>query len=216
MSNGRVIAGFCVGYGKQMFDAYGANMRERGRRCDEQLEIITRLWTEPSVTYAGKHYQIAELTCEPKPVQKPHPPIWWAGGEKSIPRAARHAQCLDLFLPTLEEIRTLGPKLRQACDRAGTSTELGTWVYAHVTEGETWSADDIDRHFAGYYFSNKPALPREVAVAGNPGQCVTKLREYQALGVTRFVLDFQNHGVDSVSSSLAQMERFARDVTPLL
>jgi len=69
------------------------------------VEIITRLWTEDRVTFAGEFYRLESATCEPKPVQRPHPPIWWAGKVRSIPRAARYAEYFVTFRPRFEEIR---------------------------------------------------------------------------------------------------------------
>ena len=217
MAPGRVIAGFCLGYGEKMFSAYGATLKQRASRSNEQLEIITRLWSDPRVDHHGKHYHLEDMTCEPKPATAP--PIWWAGGEKSIGRAARYATCLDLFLPPLEEVNTIALKLREENQRLGTETELGSWVYTHVEATKSMTGEDIDTRFAGYYFSDERIAaprPRDVAVAGDPRQCADKIAEYEGLGLTRFVLDFQNHGVDPVDTGIAQMELFAERVAPLL
>lgn len=217
MSGGRFVAGLCPGYGKEQFDAYGASLKNRGRVCDEQLEVITRLWTEESVTHEGKHYSFERLTCEPKPLQKPHPPIWWAGGEKSIRRAARYAECFDPFTPTFRELREIyAPGLAVECAKLGTNTQLGAWIYCHVSPGGEMTGEEINSHFAGTYFTDQPDLPQEIAIAGSPGQCAAKIREYQDAGLSRFILDFQQHGVDSPASSMDQMTLFKETVLPLL
>lgn len=214
MAPGRVIAGLCLGYGEKMFSAYGATLKQRGSRSNEQLEIITRLWSEDRVSHKGKHYELNDMTCEPKPA-KPLP-IWWAGGEKSIGRAARYAECLDLFLPTLEEIEVISPKLNQECARLGTTTTLGNWIYTHVEPGHSMTPEQIDQRFAGYYFDGSAAAACDVAVAGDVPQCVDKIRQYEGLGIERFVLDFQNHGADDTATGIKQMELFAEHVAPLL
>ena len=214
MAPGRVIAGLCLGYGEEMFSAYGATLRQRGRRSDEQLEIITRLWREDQVTHRGKHYEFEEMSCEPKPA-KPLP-IWWAGGEKSILRAARYAECLDLFLPSMDEIRSIAPKLRDECARLGTHTVLGNWIYTHLETAGPMTPDQVNRRFAGYYFDGQAFAASEVAVAGDASQCADKIAEYEALGIERFVLDFQNHGIDDTATGIRQMELFAEQVLPRL
>jgi len=78
------------------------------------------------------------------------------------------------------------------------------------------SFDVINAHFAGTYFSDRPELPQEVAMAGSPAQCAAKIREYQDAGLTRFILDFQMHGVASPAESMAQMTLFREHVVPLL
>jgi alkanesulfonate monooxygenase SsuD/methylene tetrahydromethanopterin reductase-like flavin-dependent oxidoreductase (luciferase family) len=217
MSGGRVIAGLCAGYGKEAFHAHGVSLRNRGRRSEEELEIITRLWTEDAITFDGEFYHLEDVTFEPKPIQKPHPPIWWAGEAKSVARAARYADYLDLFMPALDELRDqYGPGLRKETEKYGTKTEIAVWVYSFVTPGQTLSAEEINEKFAGYYFTDRPNLPQEVTVAGSPEQCAAKIREYQAAGVSRLVIDFQNHGVEPVTTMIEQMTLFADKVAPLL
>ena len=217
MSGGRLVAGLCPGYGKEQFDAHGVSFKNRGRQAEESVELITRLWTEDRVTFAGEFYRLEDATSEPKPHQKPHPPIWWAGGVKSIPRAARYAECFVTFRPSFEALRTqFVPLLAEENERQGTSTELAIWVYCWVTPGRTLTGDEIDARFAGYYFTEDPTMPRDVAVAGSPEQCAAKIREYLDAGVSRLVADFANHGIDTVASSLEQMEIFRDEVAPLL
>ena len=217
MSGGRLVAGMCPGYGRDQFDAHEVSFKNRGRQAEESVEIITRLWTEDRVTFAGEFHRLEDATSEPKPHQKPHPPIWWAGGVKSIPRAARYAECFVTFRPSFEALRTqFVPLLAEENKRQGTSTELAIWAYCWITPGRTLSGDEIDARFAGYYFAHEPTMPREVAVAGSPEQCAGKIREYLDAGVSRLVLDFANHGIDTVASALEQMEMFAEEVAPLL
>ena len=75
LSGGRAVLGVGVGNESPDFAAYGGNVRERASRSDEALEIIKRLWTENSVTFHGKHFDLDDYQLLPKPVQKPHPPI---------------------------------------------------------------------------------------------------------------------------------------------
>ena len=217
MSAGRLVAGMCPGYGPEQFHAHGVAFERRGRRAEEAVEIVTRLWTEERVTFAGEFYRLENVTCEPKPFQKPHPPIWWAGGARSIPRAARYARYFVTFRPTFEQIRReFGPLLAAENERRGTDAKLACWVYCCVTPGRTLSGDEIDERFAGYYFAEEPDLPRQVAVAGSPEQCAARTREYREAGVSRLILDFANHGVDTVDSALEQMTIFREEVVPLL
>ena len=217
MSGGRIIAGFCLGIGKAQFEAYGVSLKNRGRRGDEQLEIITRLWTEDAVTHVGEHYTLTEMTCEPKPLQKPCPPIWWAGRERSIARAARYAECFDPFVPTFDELRNVyAPGLAKECEKWGTKTRLGAWIYCTITPGREMSGEEINAHFAGTYFLDRPELPQEVAMAGSPAQCAAKIREYEDAGLSQFILDFQQHGMKSPAESMAQMTLFREQVVPLL
>src|SRR6058998_3228130 len=80
LSGGRSILGVGVGWNKQEFEALRIPIKERGRRMNEMLEAITALWAGDDVSYAGSYYQFEHLALEPKPLQRPHPPIWIGGG----------------------------------------------------------------------------------------------------------------------------------------
>ena len=68
MSEGRVIIGAALGWWQEDFDAVGVNIRKRGKLFDEQLEILSRLWTQDRVTFEGEHYQLNDIPMQPRPV----------------------------------------------------------------------------------------------------------------------------------------------------
>jgi probable F420-dependent oxidoreductase len=80
VSDGRVELGIGAGYMSQEWLAAGLDFRQRGRLLDESLDLCRRLWTDAVVEHDGAHYRIPPVAFEPKPVQKPHPPIH-VGGE---------------------------------------------------------------------------------------------------------------------------------------
>jgi alkanesulfonate monooxygenase SsuD/methylene tetrahydromethanopterin reductase-like flavin-dependent oxidoreductase (luciferase family) len=82
LSGGRTICGVGVGWADDEFRLLGVPRSERGRRTDEGLELVMRLWSEDRVTYEGRIFQVRDATIEPKPVQRPHPPIWLGGGSQ--------------------------------------------------------------------------------------------------------------------------------------
>src|SRR3990172_792511 len=67
-------------------DFWGIPLNQGASRTDESLAVIKRLWTEPAVTHEGKYYKFTDFPLEPKPVQKPHPPIWIGGASGAAPR----------------------------------------------------------------------------------------------------------------------------------
>ena len=79
-SEGRVIFGVGVGWDEREYRACQVPKETRGRRMDEMLAIIKGLWTEDTFSYQGRIFNIPEVRLLPKPVQRPHPPIWIAGG----------------------------------------------------------------------------------------------------------------------------------------
>jgi len=102
LSGGRTIFGVGVGWNRKEFEALRIPFRERGRRTTEMLEAITTLWTGDDVSFEGEHYRFEGLTLEPKPLQRPHPPIWIGGGTQ--PSEKLYAQGVDTIQPVLRRI----------------------------------------------------------------------------------------------------------------
>jgi probable F420-dependent oxidoreductase len=75
LTDGRIDFGIGVGWNKEEVEACGYRWEDRGARCDEFLEVMRRLWTEPSVDFAGKWVKFETCRIDPKPIQKPHVPI---------------------------------------------------------------------------------------------------------------------------------------------
>ena len=69
------------------FEAAGLNVKQRGRRTNECLEVLTQLWTQDSVNFKGRHFQLDDAAINPHPVQQPHPPIWVSGRRDALQRS---------------------------------------------------------------------------------------------------------------------------------
>jgi len=91
LSGGRVTVGVGVGWLEPEFEVVGQSFHDRGRRTDEIIPLLRRLWTEETVSHAGDHYSFGPVRFEPKPVQKPCPPVEVGG---ATPAALRRAGCL--------------------------------------------------------------------------------------------------------------------------
>ena len=102
LSGGRSILGVGVGWHEEEFALMGVPHKERGRRMDEMLEAVTALWAGDNVTYRGRFYHFENLTIDPKPAQKPHPPIWIGGGTQ--PSEKIYAQTVTNIDPVLRRI----------------------------------------------------------------------------------------------------------------
>ena len=102
LSGGRSILGIGVGWHEEEFALMGVDHRERGARMNEMIEAVTALWAGDDVSYEGRYYRFRELTIEPKPVQKPHPPIWIGGGTQ--PSEKVYGQTVTNIDPVLRRI----------------------------------------------------------------------------------------------------------------
>ncbi|MFC8042645.1 TIGR03619 family F420-dependent LLM class oxidoreductase [Nocardia sp. NPDC057353] len=89
ISNGRVVFGVGVGWNREEMADHGTDPRTRGALLDEQLQVITRTWTAETVEFHGTHLDFAPFQAWPKPVQRPHPPIFVGGAEAAARRARR-------------------------------------------------------------------------------------------------------------------------------
>jgi F420-dependent oxidoreductase-like protein len=150
VSNGRLELGIGAGWNEEECDAYGIELpplKERFDRFDEALEVITRLLADETTTFDGRHYRLRDARCEPKPVQRPHPPICIGGsGERRTLRAvARHAQHWNMAAGNVEEFHKKLDVLRRHCDDIGRdSGEIMTSTHLRLPpDGDT---DSLVRH----------------------------------------------------------------------
>lgn len=105
LSSGRIIATFGVGWLEKEFELLGVPFHQRGRMADEYLAAIIELWTQESPCFEGEYVSFRDVAFEPKPVQKPHPPIWLGGdSDGALRRAARFGSGWWPFLTPPEQI----------------------------------------------------------------------------------------------------------------
>jgi len=139
MSNGRYILGVGLGFWPSEYDNFQLPWKERGKRLDEALDIMKKLWTEPAIyDYRGKFFTLKNV-CSPPCVQKPHPPIWVGGGsEASMRRAAQYGNdwAPSWWMPGLAGAESVGAKvgfnwkdsletLKEYCKKFGRELVLG-------------------------------------------------------------------------------------------
>jgi probable F420-dependent oxidoreductase len=128
MSGGRFVLGIAIGYKPDEFALYGASLEKRGARFEEQLAIMKGLWTEETVSFMGAYYHV-EGRLEPKPLTRPHPPVWIGGwGDLTLRRAATLA---DNWVPgpTADLARLLAGKQQFLANRraAGRTEPVTEW-----------------------------------------------------------------------------------------
>jgi F420-dependent oxidoreductase-like protein len=195
ISNGRLELGIGAGVQKNEHNAYGfpfPSSKARIERMGEAVEIIKKLWTEEKASYNGKHYSIIDAFCEPKPVQKPHPPITvGGGGEKQTLRVtAQHADRYDWgFIPSIEQYGRKLKLLEKHCEAVGRSLdeiEKSCWP-----AGQIFIGADIDE-LVSQWVPKGVSLEdfMQTSFVGTPEDCIKLLQPYARLGVTQFMLFF--------------------------
>ena len=198
VSTGRLEFGVGAGMQQEEHEAYGFPFFKpsaRVERLRESLEIIKALWTQERTSYKGKYFQIRDAVCDPKPLQKPHPPITIGGsGEKHMLRVtAMHANCFDFgYLSTFEEYKHKVQVLRAQCEAIGRDFNVikkSCWPAGQILIAETPEA--VEEKIQKF----KPEKMSQVdfqksSFIGTPVQFKVKLQPFLDLGVTRVMLFF--------------------------
>lgn len=138
LSGGRFRLGVGIGWNKPEYIALGQNFHNRGRRVEEQVDLMRTLWTEPLVNYSGEWETVEDAGLNPLPIQRPIP-IWFGGhADPVIRRAARIGDGWIPNYPTAEDAMPHFEKLWGHLEEAGRSrSEFGLEVRLHYREGDT-------------------------------------------------------------------------------
>jgi alkanesulfonate monooxygenase SsuD/methylene tetrahydromethanopterin reductase-like flavin-dependent oxidoreductase (luciferase family) len=214
-SGGRTIAGAAIGWWPDDFRIGGGALGERGRRMDEALEAVTRLWSGEAIEQPGRYWDLSGLALDPRPVQQPLP-LWIGGGERSIERTARWASALMPLDMTPAGVRELRGRLDEAGERHGRRVELAMMNYLAVSDDERWLERARPRLLECMAFDNPAADPDESALLGTPERCAEQIRRFLDAGLDYVVLDCQLHGLEDAEYAKEQLSRFAEEVAPLL
>lgn len=197
LTGGRFIFGIGVGWFEEEFEVLGQNFNNRGRRTDEALQLMHQLWGDDPVTFKGRYYSCENAHFSPKPVQRPRPPIWVAGGsEAALRRTARFADAFHPVRPSYEYM----VQCRQDLDRM------------LVEEGREAGSVELAVKLP-MIFRDEPAGDGEPPTVGKPQAIIDGLKRYQELGSSHFVLDAVP---ETRQVALDTMERFAQEVRPKL
>ncbi len=204
LSDGRLEFGIGAGVDKYEHEAYGFTYPKYSVRVEqlgEAVEVIKRLWTQSEASFKGKHFCLNKAFCEPKPQQKPHPPIVIGGSGDRLPNrkdyllkvTAKHADRYDWgFIPTMDMFKCKLLTLEQICQKVGrdfAEVEKSCWPGGQVLIANSKSEvlEKINQHKA------TPTSVEEykrAVLAGTPEECIERLHLYLDLGVTYFMLFF--------------------------
>jgi probable F420-dependent oxidoreductase len=217
LSHGRLDVGVGTGGGFRQFPAFGVDKATYISSFTEGLSLMKAAWSdEPRVTFEGRFRQVDDLPIQPKPTQRPHPPIWFGGqAPKALARAVRHG---DAFLGAgssstakfVEAVKTVRHELaEQGKDPA--TFRIGKRVYLMVDDDP---AKARERVLAGLHriYGAMPGVDA-VPVSGTPGDVAAGLREVIDAGAEMILL---NPVGRDLAEDREQMERLAAEVIPQL
>lgn len=192
MSGGRVELGLGTGWFEAEHAAYGIPfppLRERFDRLEEQLAIITGLWSTPTGStfdFDGEHYTVAGSPALPKPAQTPVPVIIGGSGAKRTPAlAARFASEYNVPFSSLDDTAAGFGRVREAVERAGREAASMTYSASQVLCA---GADEAEVARRAAAIGREVAELRENGLAGTPDEVVAKARSYADAGAARLYL----------------------------
>ena len=190
ISGGRLIWGIGAGWYEHEFKGYGypfLKASDRIRVLRETVEIVKAMWTEPDVSYDGKHFQLDGAQCDPKPLQQPHPQILIGGGGEQLTLrvVARHADASN-FGGKPHEWQHKAEVLQGHCKDVGRDyDEIQKTIVGEIFIRETEAEIDGGRHpvVLGRAGASRG---REGNLVGTPEQVAEKIQTYVDLGCTGF------------------------------
>ncbi len=195
LSGGRFVFGVGVGWFEEEFEVLGQDFHNRGARTDEALDLMKVLWSDDPVSFDGRYYRVEKAFFSPKPLQRPSPPIWVAGGSKAaLKRAARCADAWHPVRPTFETLREARADLDRYLEEAGRTPEsLEIAVKLPLI------------------FQDGPTQSEQPPTQGRVADIIGAIDRYRDAGASHLVFDFVP---ESLATALDTMERFAQEVRP--
>ena len=212
LCSGRLMVGVGLGGQPAVYPAYGLSAGRRAERFAEGIEVMKRLWTEPRVTFDGQFFKLKNLPQEPKPVQKPHPPLWFGAHHPNALK--RTVELGDAFMGAgslstakfAEEVKVLRDMLTEA-KRDAAAFPIAKRVYIAVDRDKARAGKRLTEWFGGFY--GRPQMAEEVSVWGPPEECVAGLQQVIAAGAGMVMLN-------PVFDDMEHLEIFASEIAPKL
>jgi probable F420-dependent oxidoreductase len=210
ISNGRITLGLGFGSRESDYTAVEIPFDHRGSRAVEQVELMKRLWTEDHVTHKGKFFNVQNLTIGPRPVQKPHPPLWTGGSaETALKRAGTWANGFICGSSAIPDFPATWEKVSGYAKAAGRDpnkiTKAGLTFMA-INDDQTKAIKSVEDYVMRYY-GRLRADVANTSLVGSP------------LAVVDRIGSFLSKGLDTLIIGLAdpdprQLDLFAEKVLP--
>ncbi len=195
LSKGRLFMGLGAAWNEDESHAYGIDfhpVNERLSRLEEAIQIICKMWTEePSASFKGKYYQIHNAYCNPKPIQKPTPPILVGGsGEKrTLKIVAKYADACNLFGST-ETVKRKLNILKEHCKSVGRDYDsiLKTKLGVVMIENDKQT---VEKKIHDFFKGMPEEQIREFAIYGTPEDVLRQIELLEDVGIQYLIVDLE-------------------------
>jgi probable F420-dependent oxidoreductase len=207
LSRGRIEVGLATGGGGRMFSAFEVDPASLVARFTEGLRLMKACWSEPRITFSGRFWQLDGASQEPKPFQKPYPPLWIGGHHPAaVRRALRYGNGFfgagsSTTAQFAQQVHVLRTALAESKQDPSTF-QIAKRVYIGIDDSVTRAHERVDAALRQIYGSSGLS---SVAVYGPPSACITGLREVADAGAQLIQLHL-------LFDDAEQMERLAAEV----
>ena len=225
LSGGRIDFGVGLGYRKYEFEGLRVPIEEKLERFNEALEIVLGVWTTDEFAYEGKYWSVPRLSLVPRPIQKPHPPVWVAtrlGTHEVIDYVARHGyHMLSAWAPP-DQLGQAHALMREArANRGLDDLDFPFTCVRHVFVAESDAeAKRKGSEYVDYYMKSTAQFrpigdhERGQMVFGGPETCVEKIRELNEVAGINNLICWMNFGGLPLDMVKASMNLFIEEVAP--
>jgi alkanesulfonate monooxygenase SsuD/methylene tetrahydromethanopterin reductase-like flavin-dependent oxidoreductase (luciferase family) len=217
ISHGRTEVGIALGGRARMPDVFGVEAESLTSRFVEGLKLMKACWSESSITFTGRFWQFSGISMEPKPFQKPYPPLWIGGSHpEALRRAARYGDgFFGAGASTTTQFSQQVHIVRQALKTYGRDDahfQIAKRVYIAVNDDVVSTRERVRAALAQFYgVSGLPGVPdlSTLATYGPPAVCIEGLREVASIGADLIQLNL-------LFEDSRQMEQLASEVIPYI
>jgi probable F420-dependent oxidoreductase len=191
ISNGRVTLGLGFGSRESDYKAVEVPFEHRGGRAVEQVELMKRLWSEDNVTFNGKFYHVENLSVGPRPIQKPHPPIWTGGSaEIALKRAGTWADGFICGSSAIPDFPSTWAKISAYAKAAGRDpskiTKAGLTFMA-INDDQAKAVKAVEDYVMRYY-GRLRADVADTSLVGSPAAVVDRIGAFLSQGLDTLII----------------------------
>ncbi len=212
LSQGRLVMGVGAGWFENEFTSINVpylKLADRLAQTEEAIRLLCELWVNPSVTFKGQYYNTDSLSLKPKPVQKPHPPLYLGGNSKTIlSLTAKHGKGWMPFSPSLEDlalrVKLIGKLLRKE-SRSLDEIQIIPSIPLQFGKDRNSAFEQLPNYLKALRYSGFNYI------LGSPSECIKQIQAYLKAGATQLILRLVNP-----PQTKAHIQTIADEIIPQL
>ena len=218
-SKGRLTLGIGVGGEFPVeFEAAGINVKHRGSLSNEILQILRDLWTKENTTFNGKHFNLNNVSINPLPTQKPHPPIWVAGRRTpAMKRAVKYGTGWFPYYYSPEMYESSVKEIHQIASQETIDISDFEWgfmpfisIHNDYEEATKVAAEALGGRYL--YDGDFANIVKKYCILGSAKQCINKIQQYIDAGAKKIIFNISS--TSGMKDKIMQSEIIAKEIIP--